>query len=178
MITPEHDFRSWRLEVVVARRLTSSMSPALMYGYRYEWIFLSFQFWILTLNDEWLDGPTDKQAQTGSANTVAALQTRDGTVLINDSVSALTDRSSNSITLSGSAAKDSMGVTALSAANFSTGPWSWTDVNGGSPQVSVTNTNLNLQTNFAWPRSRPLRTTDPRWVCPCQPVYLSPTVLP
>ncbi len=65
------------------------------------------------------------------------------------SETSVLDSNSNSILLSGGEFGDSMGLLVFSygsSPNF--GPFSWTDVDGGSPQVTVGTSNLTLQSNF------------------------------
>ncbi len=65
---------------------------------------------------------------------------------------AVTDSSGNTVSITSTAATsftDSLGLTALTASYATTGnSFSWTDVNGGTQQVTTTNTNTTLFSSF------------------------------
>jgi len=79
--------------------------------------------------------------------TASSIYSRNGSLVTSSSI---TDSNGNAVTWNGtSAITDSMGVTALSVTNIATGPFSWTDVNAGSPQVSLTIPgSTKVETNF------------------------------
>jgi RHS repeat-associated protein len=132
-----------------------------------------YALWVLITGDgtvHTLGGSTDKDSAgnsciTGSGFTVVtddysgltvtvaanatsgatSIYTKDGTSL---TASSITDRNGNTISTSGSTVTDSMGVTALTATNWTTGPFKWTDINGGTQQVSITTASKTVQTNF------------------------------
>lgn len=60
----------------------------------------------------------------------------------------ITDSNGNSIYLSGANFYDTLGIPVLTYGGLLTGPWSWSDVNGGSQQVSVTTATQTIQSNF------------------------------
>jgi YD repeat-containing protein len=64
-------------------------------------------------------------------------------------VTGMTDPNGNVVSVSGTSPlsyTDTLGETSLTTG---TGTYIWTDVNGGSPQVSITNTSMSVASNFA-----------------------------
>jgi RHS repeat-associated protein len=78
---------------------------------------------------------------------VQSLYDRTGTKIWQTS---LTDSNNNvlSTTSAYMTFTDTLNTTAMTATSSTAGPFKWTDVNGGSPQISVTNTTMTLQSAF------------------------------
>lgn len=64
------------------------------------------------------------------------------------SVSEIQDSNSNLMFMEGGIITDTLGLPALSYGQLTTGPFTWTNVNDGSSQVTVSTSNLTLKTAF------------------------------
>lgn len=86
-------------------------------------------------------------ALTLNLGSVQSLYDRAGTKIWQTS---LTDSNNNVISTTSAymTFTDTLNTTAITATSASGGPFKWTDVNGGSPQISVTNTTMTLQSAF------------------------------
>lgn len=88
---------------------------------------------------------------TATQATATSLYARDGTSIPFSGATIVQDPNGNTIKASTSSHTqtwtDSLGVTPLTYTT-NTGVWSWTDVNGGSPQVSLTTSSENFKSVF------------------------------
>lgn len=99
-------------------------------------------------NQQTTDGSGLTASAAANSSTASSTYTRSGVSLAG---SVLTDSHGNTLTKSSGALKDSMGLDAITSGfGTATGPFTWTDVNGGSPQVSLTiPASTNVETNFS-----------------------------
>ena len=97
-------------------------------------------------NQHTIDGSGITITATTSSMSTNIGNARDGSQI---SYGKDTDPNGNTITLVANGFVDSMGLQVVNNNyNFVSGPFSWTDANGGSPEVSVTTTSSTLQSYF------------------------------
>lgn len=97
-----------------------------------------------TFTDQTIDG--SGYTVTVKNGALVSIYTKSGILVQRFSA---TDSNNNSMSDNGGAFTDTLGLTALTLAGTPTTTYSWTDVNGGSPEIAVTNTGVTLKSNFA-----------------------------
>jgi hypothetical protein len=99
-------------------------------------------------NQQTIDGSGFTASAAANGQIASSIYARNGTTFTTLSI---TDANSNSlVNASGTSLTDSMGLKIISSGfSTATGPIQWTDVNGGTPQVSFTiPSTTNVETNF------------------------------